>query len=289
MQVKTWIKLLFILPGLLIIFFVVLYPTIYLLYYSFTDYSLDKPTINFIGLGNYIKLLQDAFFLNSLYVALRFVIMTIPVEFALGLVIALCITSIRNKKVSEIYYPLSVAPVMLTPVVIGMLWLILLNPDYGLFNTILKSLKIPPIAFVSDPFWAPIAVAIADVWSWTPFFIIISTAGIYSIRREIVEAAEIDGAYGWLMVKNIVLPMIKPLLIFALIIRLIDAFKIYDIIYIMTYGGPGSSTEVISFRIWKIAFLERSIGYASAWGVTLLLIMIVLANILIYSIRRVRM
>jgi multiple sugar transport system permease protein len=85
------------------------------------------------------------------------------------------------------------------------------------------------------------------------------------------------------------LPIIKPLLIFALLIRLIDAFKIYDIIYIMTYGGPGSSTEVISFRIWKIAFLERSIGYASAWGVVLLLIMILLANILIYSIRRVRM
>jgi multiple sugar transport system permease protein len=289
MQVKTWVKWSFLLPGLLVIFFVVLYPTIYLLYYSFTDYSLDKPIVNFTGLDNYVKLLQDSFFLNSLYVTFRFVIMTIPVEFALGLLVALCITSIKSERISEIYYPLSVAPVMLTPVVIGMLWLILLNPDYGLLNTILKSFRIPPIAFVSDPFWAPIAVAIADIWQWTPFFIIISTAGIYSIRREIVEAAEIDGAYGWLMVRNIVLPMIKPLLIFALLIRLIDAFKIYDIIYIMTYGGPGSSTEVISFRIWKIAFLERSIGYASAWGVVLLLIMILLANILIYSIRRVRM
>jgi multiple sugar transport system permease protein len=289
MQVKTWVKWSFLLPGLLVIFFVVLYPTIYLLYYSFTDYSLDKPIVNFTGLDNYVKLLQDSFFLNSLYVTFRFVIMTIPVEFALGLLVALCITSIKSERISEIYYPLSVAPVMLTPVVIGMLWLILLNPDYGLLNTILKSFRIPPIAFVSDPFWAPIAVAIADIWQWTPFFIIISTAGIYSIRREIVEAAEIDGAYGWLMIRNIVLPIIKPLLIFALLIRLIDAFKIYDIIYTMTYGGPGSSTEVISFRIWKIAFLERSIGYASAWGVVLLLIMILLANILIYSIRRVRM
>jgi len=289
MQVKTWVKWSFLLPGLLVIFFVVLYPTIYLLYYSFTDYSLDKPIVNFTGLDNYVKLLQDSFFSNSLYVTFRFVIMTIPVEFALGLLVALCITSIKSERISEIYYPLSVAPVMLTPVVIGMLWLILLNPDYGLLNTILKSFRIPPIAFVSDPFWAPIAVAIADIWQWTPFFIIISTAGIYSIRREIVEAAEIDGAYGWLMIRNIVLPIIKPLLIFALLIRLIDAFKIYDIIYTMTYGGPGSSTEVISFRIWKIAFLERSIGYASAWGVVLLLIMILLANILIYSIRRVRM
>jgi multiple sugar transport system permease protein len=289
MQVKTWVKWSFLLPGLLVIFFVVLYPTIYLLYYSFTDYSLDKPIVNFTGLDNYVKLLQDSFFLNSLYVTFRFVIMTIPVEFALGLLVALCITSIKSERISEIYYPLSVAPVMLTPVVIGMLWLILLNPDYGLLNTILKSFRIPPIAFVSDPFWAPIAVAIADIWQWTPFFIIISTAGIYSIRREIVEAAEIDGAYGWLMIRNIVLPIIKPLLIFALLIRLIDAFKIYDIIYTMTYGGPGSSTEVISFRIWKIAFLERSIGYASAWGVVLLLIMILLANILLYSIRRVRM
>ncbi|MEM4005227.1 MAG: sugar ABC transporter permease [Desulfurococcaceae archaeon] len=289
MRVGSWVKWLFILPGFLIIFFVVLYPTIYLLYYSFTDYSLDKSVISFVGIDNYVKLLQDQFFINSVYVTFRFAVMTIPIEFALGLAIALCITRIRNERIHGILYPLSIAPVMLTPVVIGMLWLILLNPDYGLLNTILKSLRIPPIAFVSDPFWAPIAVALADIWQWTPFFIMISVAGIYAIRPEIIEAAEIDGAHGLLMIKNIILPMIKPLLVFALLIRLIDVFKVYDVIYIMTYGGPGISTEVLSFRIWKIAFLERNIGYASAWGVVLLLMMIFLANVLILAIRKVRM
>jgi multiple sugar transport system permease protein len=169
-----------------------------------------------------------------------------------------------------------------------MLWVIFVNPDYGLINTLLKYLKIVPISFVSDPFWAPIIVAIVDIWQWTPFFILISVAGIYSIPTEINEAAQIDGARGWKMFRHITFPLISPLLVFALLIRLIDAFKIYDIIYIMTYGGPGISTEVMSFRIWKIAFLERGIGYGSAWGIYLLLLMTILGNLLIVLMRKVR-
>ena len=289
MHVSRWLKWSFILPGLLIIFFVVIYPTGYLIYYSFTDYSLDKPLVKFVGIENYLKTLRDAFFVNSLYVTIRFVLMTVPIEFVLGLGLALCLTSIRNQKLLAFIQPLSVAPVMLTPVVVGMLWLILVNPDYGLVNTFLKSLRISPIPFVSDPFWAPIIVAVVDIWQWTPFFLLLSVAGIYSIRQELVEAAQIDGASGWKLFRYITFPMISPLLLFALLIRLIDAFKIYDIIYIMTYGGPGISTEVISFRIWKIAFLERNIGYASAWGIFLLIMMILLANLLIVTIRRMRL
>ena len=263
-------------------------PTAYLIYYSFTDFSLEKTTYHFVGLYNFIQMLRDPFFLNSLVVTAKFVLLTVPAECVLGLLVAICLVNIKSQRLSSILHPLSISPVVLTPVVVGMIWLIIVNPDYGLINTFLKFLRIPPIPFVSNEFWAPIIVALVDIWQWTPFFILLSVAGIYSIRREILEAAQIDGATGWTMFRNIIFPLISPLILFGLLIRLIDAFKIYDIIYIMTYGGPGIATEVLSFRIWKIAFLERNIGYASAWGIFLLIIMIALSNLLIFSLRRVR-
>ena len=267
MQVSRGLKTSLILPSLAVIFFVVIYPTAYLIYYSFTDFSLEKTTYHFVGLYNFIQMLRDPFFLNSLVVTAKFVLLTVPAECVLGLLVAICLVNIKSQRLSSILHPLSISPVVLTPVVVGMIWLIIVNPDYGLINTFLKFLRIPPIPFVSNEFWAPIIVALVDIWQWTPFFILLSVAGIYSIRREILEAAQIDGATGWTMFRNIIFPLISPLILFGLLIRLIDAFKIYDIIYIMTYGGPGITTEVLSFRIWKIAFLERNIGYASAWGI----------------------
>lgn len=280
-------KYLFILPGLLLVLFVVVYPTAFLYYTSLTDFRMGRPATHFIGLDNFIKVLGDPFFWNSLRATVVFALTTVPIECILGLLIAMACANIRSERLSTILRPILVFPVMLTPVVVGMIWVILFNPDYGIVNIALNMFGLTSIPFVSDPFWAPIVVALVDVWQWTPFFMLILTSGLYAIPSEYLETAKVDRLTSWMTFRYVILPFLLPLITFTLLVRLIDAFKIYDVIYIMTYGGPGISTEVLSFRIWKNMFLERSVGYAAAFSIYLLLIVVILANLLQKVIKKV--
>jgi multiple sugar transport system permease protein len=176
---------------------------------------------------------------------------------------------------------------MMTPVAVSLVWKSMYNFSYGIVNYYLGFVGLQS-PWLSQPWSALLAAIIVDVWQWTPFVVIIALAGLYSLPVDPFEAAEIDGASGWKKLRHITLPLLKPLLLVALLIRICDSFKIFDNIYVLTMGGPGLATEVLSLSIYKANFFYRQVGKAAAMSLLMLVIAIIIAQLLIRALRRER-
>ncbi|MCD6317564.1 sugar ABC transporter permease [Candidatus Aerophobetes bacterium] len=273
-----------LLPSLLFLLVIIIYPLVYSLYLSFTDFTFGKPFTFFVGLGNYQDIFHDEYFFNSLTVTAKFTFLTVSTEFILGLGVALLLT--RRFKGRTFIRTTMLAPMMITPVVVGIIWRLLFQPDFTILNYILSIFKIPGPLWLQEHNWALISVAIADIWQWTPFFILILTSGLVSLPQEPIEAAWVDGASRSQTFWYISLPLLKPLISVALLLRIIDSFRTYDLVYVMTYGGPGTATELLSYRIWKEGFVFQRLGYAAAMSYIMVFVLTILSLILIRSIRR---
>jgi multiple sugar transport system permease protein len=171
---------------------------------------------------------------------------------------------------------LFILPMMIAPIVVGLMWRYMYHPTVGTFNRVLTALGFDPIPWLSDPTWAFVSVVIADVWQWTPFIFILSLAALQSLPRSAMEAARIDGATAWQTVLYIKLPLMLPVLIVTALLRLIDAFKVLEVILVMTNGGPGLSTEILSLRISRTASEFRELGTAAAMSNLLLVLLMIL-------------
>jgi multiple sugar transport system permease protein len=174
-----------------------------------------------------------------------------------------------------------IIPMMITPVVAGLLWKALYNPFYGIINYLLHFIGLQNWTWISQSKTALISVALVDVWQWTPFMILLFTAGLFGLPRAVFEAAKVDGASSFRVLRVLTLPLMKPLIQVALLIRLIDAIRIFDIIYVLTKGGPGDATESVSIHIYLRAFQELDIGYAAAVSFILLIIIVLLCKVFI--------
>lgn len=223
----------------------------------------------FIGLDNYRQALNDAEFGASIIKLAKVIVTALPIQFALGLLVALFLTA--HPTLRKYLLPIIIIPMIISPVVVGLIGSLNLNADFGLIGIGLKRLGLVDKTILGDYDLALVAITVIDIWQWTPFLILIFTAGLLSLPKEPYEAAYVDGASTWQVFLRVTLPLMKPIFLIALLLRFTDLFKIFDTIFIMTEGGPGSVTEVSNIFAYRVNFRFWNLGYGAAL-VTLLYI-----------------
>lgn len=250
------------LPALIVMAATVLYPILWSFKISLFESEGMMSSGSFVGLGNYIKVLQSSQFQNTLWNTLGFVLTTIIVELIVGFAVALVLNrSLPGTKFFRIIFTL---PLMIAPVVSGLQWRWLFADQYGVVNHVLGLLGIDGPLWLGSVWGAKTAVLIANVWLATPFVILILLAAMASLSEDLYEAARLDGASAVQIFWRITLPLLKPAILMILVVRLSDAFRVFDIVYILTQGGPGGSTEVLSTYIYKNTFTGLHFGQGSA-------------------------
>lgn len=272
---------LFVLPTLTILLLMVAYPFISLLYYSTLAFSVLRPMqpAKPMGLRNYELLLTDPDLWQRFIFTGKFVFFTVAVQFILGVVIAYFLQ--RDFRGRDVIFTMFMLPMMLCPIVVGFLWRYMFNSEWGIINILIASMGGQKLDWLGASDNALIAVVIADAWMWTPFVILLATAAFRGIPKNIQEAASIDGASAAFRFFRVTLPLSAPILLIALLLRLIDAFKQFDLFFALTGGGPGSETMTVSFQLAKVAFSYFYTGQASALAVIMLLIITGLSMIFV--------
>ena len=275
---------LLILPLLILFLGLTIYPLIYMIYMSFHQYSLaswEEP--RFIGWENYREILRDRTASSSVSFTLFLLFTAVPLEILLGIGIAFLIRDVWGERALRSSL---IIPMTIPPVVAGIAWKMLYNYEFGPINYFLSLFGLPKVSWLGSQFFARLGVLLIDVWQWTPFIFLVIYAGLQSIPRDVVEASLVDGASGWSAMRYIELPLLRPLIWVTLIIRVIDVLKLFDIVYMVTFGGPGSATHSYSYYIYKVGIsFGWDVGYASALSVILLLVVTVLTNLLIRFLR----
>ena len=262
-------------PSVLIVILIILFPISFAIVSSFFDYTLiNKSFNNFIGIENYINAMKNERLFNSIVVTFFFVVLVVFFEFLLGFFIALLLNSIERFK--SIYYFILLLPLLINPIVVGLIWRMFLHPQLGILNYLLSFLGIDPVNWLGDPQMAFVTIIFVDIWHQVSFMIILLLAGLSAIPKEPYEAARSDGANIIDCFLHITLPYMRPVIIVTILIRLIFAIKTYDLIYIMTKGGPGDATDLISYYIYRSAFISLNLGEAAAMSSILLAIIILL-------------
>jgi len=260
---------LLLLPALLIIVFLTVYPIVNVVQLSFYKYDYLRGIKTFIGVGNYLRLSGDRFFLQGLKNTFLFSITATLTEVLLGLGLALLFNvRFRGRKW---LLPAVISPMMLSTMVVCAIWRSMYHYDYGILNHLLSLIGLGRVKWLIDPDLALWSVVLVDIWQWTPMAFLILLAGLQSIPRELYEAARVDGATGFKLFRRITLPLLRNHLMLALLLRSIDTFKIFDKVYALTGGGPGSATETISFYVYREGFKYFNMGRASAAAVVMFL------------------
>ena len=255
---------LLILPSVLVIGVLLIYPVLYGMFLSLFDYRMTfSPDRVFIGLRNYQKLLfETPDFLNSVRVTAQFTAITVVLEFAIGLSIALLLT--QHLPARPFFRALILLPLMVPPLVSGLLWRLMYDHELGVLSFIVRSLGGAPPVFLGDPGIALFAVSLTEVWRATPFMVLVLLAALQSVPAELHEAAEIDGAGRFDRFRAVTFPLILPVVLIALLFRTVDVLRTFDLIYLLTQGGPGITTEVLSMFIYRYGFQSFDMGQTSA-------------------------
>ncbi len=278
---------LFLAPAGLILIAALLYPIGYMVVASFFDWRMGTPFAQATpaGFSNYIWLLKDSSFHESFFVTITFAFVVVVLEMVIGVGLALMLE--RPIRGMSVFRTIFILPMMIAPIVVGLIWRYMYNPQFGIINKTLKEWGFESIPWLSSPSWALPSVIIADIWQWTPFIFILSLAALQSLPSSAIEASRIDGASTWQQAVYIKIPLMMPVLVVAGLLRLIDAFKVLEVIFIMTNGGPGLSTEILSLRIYKTAFVSWELGRAAALSNILLAIVLVI-TIAMFVFNKVR-
>jgi multiple sugar transport system permease protein len=272
-----------LMPSLILCAGIVAFPTAFLLYVSFQRWVLFMQEVKFIWLGNFYSIIASHEFLESLRVTATFVISSTLITLFLGLALALILNeSLGGRGLFRVIFTL---PAIIPPVVAGFAWKFLLNREVGVIGGYLLPLLGFEKSIHGDPLLALLSVITADVWSRMPLMFLILMAGLQAIPDELYEAAEIDGANYWQSLKNVTLPLLRPAIIIALIIRFIDAFNLFETIFVMTRGGPGTATQTLPLLGWKIGFQYFNLGEAASLAVIMLIITVLISQALIRRMR----
>ncbi len=274
----------YIAPAFIVLAVVLLYPLAYAVWLSFHQWTLRtfKQGIPFIGFQNYIDLFSNPDFVSSIRVTFTFVFLAISIEFVLGMALALLLN--QEMKGRGLVRAMILLPMMCTNVVIGLMWRLLLNYQYGLVNYYIGRLGILPVEWLSSPKVAMGSVVLVDVWNTTSFVALMLLAGLQSLPDEPYEAARIDGASSLQSFFYLTLPLLKPIILVTLLWRFIDTFRIFDVIYLLTAGGPARVTETVSIYVYRYGFQSFNLGIAATSSFIMLLIMLVIAGLLARSI-----
>jgi len=272
-----------LIPMVVVLFAIMIFPLAYSFIISLQDFELTRiGQQTFIGADNYIKLFHNKSYWTAMRNTIVFVLLAVSLEVVLGFCLALML---HNKAtfLRGFFRSTLLTPMFITPIAVGLMFRFMLNSQLGVIPIALKSIGIEVDWF--SPQLALISIAIIDVWQWTPFMLLLLLAGLESLPEEPFEAAIVDGARGWKMIRYVTLPLMRPIILAALVIRMLDAFKVYEYVYAITRGGPGESTETIQYYIYRTGFIYFRAGEAAAMSYTLIVVITILVAILFYVLR----
>lgn len=264
------------------LFVITIVPTIFLFFTSLYSWELGYPWSDriFVGLRNFVTIFGDQHFLHSIWVTLVYTASSVAVEFVLGFALAYFLVRPRLMWRGFLLACL-IIPMTVTPSIAGLIWRLYFNPNYGIVNYVLRSI------FGISPNWYSYSLALpsvilVDIWQWTPFVALILLAGLGAIPRAPLEAALVDGASAWQTLRYVTLPLLRPIILIALLLRTMDALKMFDVVFALTGGGPADATEILSMHVYRTGFYQTGmVGLASAMAVVLLVVIIVLSQLFI--------
>ena len=271
-------KSMFLLPGLLTLVLIIIFPLLFTIRVSFSGWNVSNPELDYVGGANYARMVQDGRFWGSI---LRLVLLaggTVAIQYVIGFGMALLVwREVRGRRLWRVLF---LIPMMTTPVVMAAIWQTIFHESLGPANDLLGRIGVPPIGWLTESGPATVALMIVEVWQWTPFMFLLLLAGLLSLPREPFMAAAIDGAGVWRTFSKVTFPLMAPVSVTALIIRLIEASKLSDSVYVLTSGGPGSATETPGYYLYIRGLKEQQTGYAGSLSLTYLVLMIVTLTII---------
>lgn len=275
-----------VVPTMLALLAVVGFPISYALYVAVHQYDLTEGGIAGVTwLQNFRDVLGMEVFIQAIKNTIVLTISVVVIE----MIVAFGLASLLNQphlRFRNVYLSILLIPLLVSPIAVGLIWRLLLHPDLGAVNWVFRQIGLPAQEWLSTKSTAMPAVVGVDVWHETSLLLVVLLAGLASLPREPIEAARVDGATGLQILFTVTIPLMAPVILIAALIRMISAMKTYDLIYILTSGGPGGATETISFRIWKIGFTNLNMGQAAAASILLLLAIMLLTIVLIRVMRR---
>jgi multiple sugar transport system permease protein len=280
---NTRIALAFLLPSIILLALIILFPIIYSLNLTFHSYSLVIPgkTGQWAGLANYVAFLKDKNFWAALGRVGLFSVLAVSFEVVIGIAFAWLLNAIHRGR--RLLTSLLLIPTILTPVVIGLMFNLIFNAQFGLFNYLLQLAGIQiQDGILNNPTTAFAALVSIDVWEWMPFIALIMLAGMQAIPEQPLEAAQIDGANGWQIFWQIMLPMLRPVLVVAVLFRAAEAIREFDKVYILTGGGPGTATEVADLYLYRVSFSNWDLSYGATLGMVMFALAMVVAVLYFY-------
>ncbi|BCX18119.1 MAG: binding-protein-dependent transport systems inner membrane component [Geminicoccaceae bacterium] len=260
-------------PATFVILLVGLFPFVYTLLVSFQNITMLEEDTSFQGFANYARLLSDTRFWEALGHTLIFLAIALPAELVLGFLLALLF--LEKMPGRQIFVALIVLPVVVSPIVAGATWRLLFDNRFGPINQILSWIAGEPVTilWINNPTFVYPAILLAEIWQWTPFMFLLLWAALNEVDRSQLEAAEIDGASWWQRLWWVVLPAIRPVVIIALLIRGLDLFRLFDVVWGLTRGGPGTMTETISIYTYVVGFQQFETSYAAAMALVIILLL----------------
>jgi multiple sugar transport system permease protein len=257
----------------------ILYPFGLAIWYSLTNKSLQTVSCDFVGLLNYQLLFTDPGFLHSLWVTISYALYTTVVETFLGLGIALLLN--RETKLSKLLRTVMIIPLMIAPVIGTLIWKLMMQPSVGILNDILAIFGLQGFEWAAAPQTAMFSIVLVDVWIFTPFMALLLLSGLQSMPKEPFESARVDGGSAWFTFKTLTFPLLKPFLLIALVFRVIDSLKMFDIIYTMTGGGPGQTMMNFPLQAYYQGFLYMNLSYGLTYMIILWVIVYFVSDFLI--------
>jgi len=278
---KATIGFAFVLPALLLYGFFFIYPFVVSIYYSLTDWDGAQPIKEFIGLSNYRSLLSDSLLWESLYHNLIWVVLGTVAPIAIGLLLGVLLWS--GARGTTLFRTVYFLPFILSQVVVAIIWNWIYHPLWGPLNISLRAVGLDSLArgWLGDPAWALLAVIIVAVWAYFGFTFVVIIAGLQDVSKELVEAATLDGANPWQRFVHVIIPQLRHVLTMITAFTLIGGFNVFDIIFVMTQGGPGTATQVIGTYTYRKAFEQGDVGYGSALSMVMTIITLISSYIFI--------
>jgi multiple sugar transport system permease protein len=275
-------------PSVLLLLILTLLPVANLLAMSFHEVTWQQGRAVWapVGFAHYAALMTDPLFRAGLLNTVIFAVVAVTLQMILGFALALLTSRVFHGRV--VYRTIFVLPILVPGIVIGAMWKLMYNFDFGIINQATSLLGLPPRDFLGERSLALLSVIAVDIWHWTPFCFLLLLAGLESLPRDVFEAARIDGAGWWTELRYVTLPLMMPTIAVTLIFRMIVAFKVFDEVFLLTGGGPGTATEVLSFSIYRRFFTEDRVGYGSALSVATLFGLALLVILAQAAARRVR-
>ncbi|MDW8102943.1 MAG: sugar ABC transporter permease [Anaerolineae bacterium] len=270
-------------PIVLVLVLIMGYPLVFSFWVSLHDYRLTAiENVQWIGLKQYAMLFKNASYWTAMRNTIVFVVVAVTLELILGFGLAVLLHR-PTTLFRHFFRAILLTPMFITPIAVGLMFRYMLNSQLGIIPNLLRLIGIQIDWF--GPQLALFSLALIDVWQWTPFMMLLLLAGLEALPSEPFEAARVDGASSWRIIWHITLPMMRPIIIASVIIRMLDAFRVYEYVYAITRGGPGESTETIQYHIYRVGFLYFRMGEASAMAYTLIVVILFLVVLLFYSLR----